>query len=154
MPMTERVVPWIAGVRWEPNAPAAVLIATDAGLAALALRPHPADTDHNCVVVVWSGTQEAVMGAPNDEALPGHRLYERGLAELTWAGIVEHSERIARLEQASRIHPRHDAARFSRLHHYILPLKEDVVEVIAETVTVQRQPGSPLRAASLALRVT
>ena len=149
--MTERVVPLPAGVCWEPSAPDAVLIITDAGLAALALRPHPDDTSDDCVVLVWSGTQEAVMGAPNDEALPGHRLYQRGLDGLMWAGVVEHSERIARLEQAGRIHPRHNAERFSRLRHYILPLKEGTVEVIAEAITVQRQPGPPLHAASLAL---
>ena len=149
--MTERVVPALAGIRWEPNSPTAVLIVTDAGLTALALSPHPADTDDNCVVVVWSGTQETVMGSPNDEALPGHRLYECGLAELTWAGVVEHSERIACLEQGNRVHPQHDAERFSRLHHYILPLKEGTVEVVAETVTVQRQPGPPLHAASIVL---
>lgn len=149
--MTERVVPALAGIRWEPNSPAAVLIVTDAGLTALALAPHPADTDGSCVVLVWSGTHETVMGAPNDEARPGHRLYECGLAELTWAGVVEHSERIACLEQGNRAHPQHDAERFSRLHHYILPLKEGTVEVIAETVAVQRQPGPPLHAASLAL---
>jgi hypothetical protein len=149
--MTERVVSALAGIRWEPNSPAAVLIATDTGLTALALSPHPDDIDENCVVLVWSGTQETVMGAPNDEALQGHRLYERGLAGLTWAGVVEHSERIARLEQDNRVHPQHDAERFSRLHHYILPLKEGIVEVVAETVTVQRQPGAPLHAASLAL---
>jgi hypothetical protein len=151
MPMTERVVPSLAGIRWNPGSPAAVLIVTDAGLAVLALGSHPDDTDHNCVVLVWSGTQETVMGAPNDEALPGHRLYEHGLAELRWAGVVEHSERIARLEQDNRIHPQHDARRFSRLHHYILPLKEDTLEVVAEAVTVQRRPGPPLHAASLAL---
>jgi hypothetical protein len=93
--MTEQVVPSLAGIRWDPNSPAAVLIVTDAGLAALALRPHPADTGDDCVVLVWSGTQDAAIGGPNDEALPGHRLYKRGLAELTWAGVVEHSERIA-----------------------------------------------------------
>jgi len=98
-------VPPLAGIRWEPNAPAAVLIVTDDGLAALALRPHPDDTADDCVVLIWSGTREAAMGAPNDEALPGHRLYRRGLAELRWAGLVEDSERIARLEQANRAHP-------------------------------------------------
>jgi hypothetical protein len=96
--VTERVVPSLAGVRWDPNTPAAVLIVTDAGLAALALRPHPDDVSDDCVVLVWSGTREAVMGTPNDEALPGHRLYERGLARLKWAGAVEDSERIAGLE--------------------------------------------------------
>jgi hypothetical protein len=75
--MTERVVPSLAGIRWEPNAPAAVLIVTDDGLAALALRPHPDDTADDCVVLIWSGTREAAMGAPNDEALPGHRLYRQ-----------------------------------------------------------------------------
>ena len=91
------------------------------------------------------------MGAPNDEALRGHRLYQRGLAELRWAGLVEDSERIARLEQANRAHPRHDPERFAQLRHYILPLKEGVVEVIAETISVQRRPGTPLHAASFAL---
>ena len=105
-------------------------------LAALALRPYPDDTGDDCVVLIWSGTREAAMGAPNDEALPGHRLYQRGLAELRWAGLVEDSERIA------------------QLRHYILPLKEGVVEVIAETVSVQRRPGTPLHAASFALSPT
>jgi hypothetical protein len=94
--MTQRVVPALAGIRWEPNSPAAVLIVTDAGLTALALSPHPADSDENCVVLVWSGTHEAVMGPPNDEALHNHRLYDCGLAGLRWAGAVEHSERIAK----------------------------------------------------------
>jgi hypothetical protein len=90
------------------------------------------------VVLVWSGTQETVMGAPNDEALPGHRLYDRGLAELAGAGLI------ARLEQVNRVPPGHEAER-------IVPLKESIVEVVAEPVAVQRQPGPPLRAASLAL---
>ena len=77
------------------------------------------------------------MGAPNDEALPGHRLYDRGLAELAGAGLIAHSERIARLEQVNRVHPGHEAERFSRQHHYIVPLKESIVEVVAEPVAVQ-----------------
>lgn len=152
VPVDERVLPTLAGVRWNPGIPDAVLIVTDNGLAVLALRPHPDEGDPDCVVLVWSGSFEAVMGAPNDEALPGHRLYGRGLAGLIWVGLVEHSERIAGLEQRNRVHPGHDAERFSQLRHYILPLKEDTAEGIAETVTVQRHPGPTLHAASLALR--
>jgi len=148
----ERVLPAMAGVRWNPGAPEAVLVVTDNGLAALAVRPHPDDGDPDCVVFLWSGTWEAAMGGPNDEALPGHRLYERGLESVTWAGLVEHSERIAGLEHANRVHPHHNAERFNRLRHYILPLKEDTAEVIAETVAVQRYPGPTLHAASLALQ--
>ena len=33
--------------------------------------------------------------------------------------------------------PGHEAERFSRLHHYIVPLKESIVEVVAETVAVR-----------------
>ena len=152
MPVDERVVPALAGVRWNPGAPDAVLVVADSGLAVLAVRPYPDDGDPDCVVFVWSGVWEADMGAPNDEAQPGHRLYKRGLKGLTWAGLVEHSERTAGLERVNRVHPQHDAERFSQLRHYILPLKEDTAEVIAETIEVQRHPGPTLHAASLALR--
>ena len=55
------------------------------------------------------------MGAPNDAAREGHALYERGRAEADWTGVVEGSDRIARLEQRNRVHERHDAKSFSRL---------------------------------------
>jgi hypothetical protein len=150
--MAERVVPLQIDARWEPNAPAAVLVVTEAGLAALALRPHLDDADHDYVVFVWSGTYEAAMGVPNDEALSGHRLYTRGLAQLAWAGVVEHSERIADLERRNRVHARHNSERFRRLRHYVLPLKESMVEVVADSLEMQRHPGPTLQAASLALQ--
>jgi len=152
MSVDERVVPALAGVRWDPGAPDAVLVVTDSGLAALALRPYPGDGDPDCVVFVWSGVRELAMGAPNDEARPGHRLYKRGLESLIWAGLVEHSERTVGLEHVNRVHLQHDAERFSQLRHYVLPLKEDTAEVIAETIEVQRHPGPTFHAASLALR--
>jgi hypothetical protein len=37
------VVPSLAGIRWDPNSPAAVLIVTDDGLASLALSPQACD---------------------------------------------------------------------------------------------------------------
>jgi hypothetical protein len=154
VPLTERVVPSLAGIRREPDSPGAVLIVTDDRRAALALSPHPDDTGDNCVVLPWAGPQQATTGAPNDEALAAHRLHQRGLAALRRAGVVGHSERIACFEHLNRVHPQHDVERFSRLRHYILPLKESTVEVIAETVTVQQPPGPPLHAASLTLRST
>ncbi|MBV9450211.1 MAG: hypothetical protein JO345_30410 [Streptosporangiaceae bacterium] len=150
--MAEQVVPALAGVRWNPGVSDAVLIVTENGLAALGLNPHPDDASRDRVVLVWSGTWAVDMGAPNDEALSGHRLYERGLADLTWAGVVEHSERITDLERRNRVHPDHDPERFSQLRHFIVPLKEGTAEIIAENVQVQRHPGPPLDAASLALR--
>jgi hypothetical protein len=147
--MAERVVPWDPGVKWEPNAPDAVLAVGDHGHAALALNAHFDDADQDCVVFVWSGTRAAIMGPPNDEAQSGHRLYRRGLSGVLWAGIVEQSMWIRDLERQNRVHPRHDAARFTRLTHFILPLKECTVEAVAEEVTVLRRPGPTSAAAAL-----
>lgn len=36
---------------------------------------------------------------------PPVRLYKRGLEGLTWARLVEHSERTAGLERVNRVHP-------------------------------------------------
>jgi hypothetical protein len=149
--MAERVVPWDAGCEWDPNAPNAVLAVSDRGQAVLAVSAHLADPDQDCVVFVWSHARAAIMGPPNDEAVEGHRLYSRGLSDLLWAGTVEQSEWIADLERRNRVHPGHDPARFAMLTHFILPLKEGTVEVVAEGVTVLRRPGPTISAAAAEL---
>ena len=149
--MAERVVPWDAGCEWDPNAPEAVLAVSDRGRAVLAVNANSPDPDQDCVVFVWSHAWAAIMGPPNDEAIEGHRLYARGLSGLLWAGKDEQSEWIADLERRNRVHSGHDPARFARLTHFILPLKEDTVEVIAEEVTVLRRPGPTTSAAAAIL---
>jgi hypothetical protein len=57
--------------------------------------------------------------------------------------IVEQSKWIRDLERRNRVHPRHDAARYVRLTHFILPLKECTVEVVAEKVSVLRHLALP-----------
>jgi hypothetical protein len=147
----EQVISWDPEVRWEPNAPAAVLISTDDGTTALALNPHPDDPDPRCVIFSWSGVAAAFMGAPNDEAISGHRLYDRGLKDLTWAGIVSNSKLIAALERQNRVHPMHDPTRFAHLTHHVLLLKENTVEVVADRVDAIRLEGPTLQAASTTL---
>ena len=84
--MAERVVTLDLGVEWEPNAPQAVLLSDDSGRACLSLSPHPNDSDLRMVVIVWTGARAALMQPPNDEALSGHPLYGKGLAEVRWSG--------------------------------------------------------------------
>ena len=140
--MAERVVTLDLGVEWEPNAPEAVFLSDDSGRAFLALSPHPNDSDLRMVVIVWTGARAALMQPPNDEALSGHPLYDKGLAEVRWSGEVLDSAWIERLERQNRVHPHHDPARFSTLRHFILPLKEDTVEVVAREITVRRIDAS------------
>jgi hypothetical protein len=81
--MAERVVRVGLGVKWEPNAPDAVMVSNDPGRTVLAARAHPDDSDQRNVVLVWSGVETATLGAPNDEAISGHRLWRHGLSEVT-----------------------------------------------------------------------
>ncbi len=77
------------------------------------------------------------MHPPNDAAISGHRLYGRGLDQVLWAGEVLDSEWTADLERRNRVHPSHQPERFSELRHFVLPLKEDTVEVVARSVLMR-----------------
>jgi hypothetical protein len=145
--MSERVEKLDVDVVWEPNAPEAYLLIGDFGDVVLALNAHDNDPDDRCVVLSWSGSYSASMGSPNDEARQGHRLYDKGLEELRWVGVVRESELIGDLEQRNRVHDRHDPARFTSLTHYIIPLKESLVEVVALDLVIGRIEGSTRQAA-------
>lgn len=149
--VVERVVRTGLSVRWEPNAPAGVLVSDETGRAALAVRAHPDDADQRNIVLIWSGVELASLGAPNDEAISGHPLWRAGLSDLLWLGLVESSDLIARLKKQTSVHPSHDPRRYEFLDHYIAPLKECVVEVAARSVEVHRHRGTTLEAAVAAL---
>ncbi len=146
--MTEHVVAFDLGVKWNPNAPEAILLSDDYGRTALALNAHHDDPDNRCVVLLWSGVHSACMADPNDEAISGHRLYRSGLSDVLWAGVVRDSAAVDALEAQNRVHPSQDAPRFEKLMHHVVLLKECVVEVIAERVTVHRFEGRTLAALS------
>lgn len=149
--VTERVRPLDLGVEWEPNAPNAVLLFTDVGPSVLALEAHPNDPDERCVVVKWTGCRYASMTPPNDEAISGHRLWKKGLQDRLWSGVVHDSELISGLERQNRVHPMHNASLFEDLTHYVLLLKECVVEVVARDLVVTRVDGTTAEAAVRAL---
>ncbi len=150
--VTEQVEPFDLGVTWEPNAPSACLVSDDMGKTALALMPHGDDLDQRCVVILWSGTHSACLSDPNDEAISGHRLYAKGLADVLWAGVVRNSEAVAALVRQNAVHPFHDPSRFQDLVHHVLPMKECVAEVIAQTMAIRRFDSPTLEAAVTAMR--
>ena len=150
--MAERVEAVDLGVKWNPNAPEARLLSDDFGKTALALKPHHDDADRSCVVLAWSGTRTACMADPNDEAISGHRLYGSGLGDVLWAGVVRDSDAIRALEQQNRVHPYHDPSRFDGLTHHVVLLRECVVEVVAEGLSILRFEGTTVDAAVAALR--
>lgn len=141
--MPQRVVPIEVDATWQPNAPDAVLVSTDLGRSALGLYSHPSDLDRRCVVLLWEGCHLAQIGSPNDEAMNHHPLYECGLWDVLWLGEVLDSERIAALTPMA-FHPPH--------RHFIVLTKERMVEVVADSIEIQRRGGSTLEAASAALQ--
>jgi hypothetical protein len=143
--VAERVEPYDphvgAQLRWDPNAPEAALVSDDMGRGALAMHAHPDDPDQRCVVLRWDAVSYALMGPPNDEALNQHRLYEAGLRDVLWLGVVRDSELTQSLRPMLNRH-----AVFVPLH-YVVITKECVVEVLAENVDVFRLGGTPREAA-------
>jgi hypothetical protein len=134
-------------VEWDPNAPAAVMVSQDSGETRLAIRAHPDDPDQRNVVLLWRGVLFASLGAPNDEALSGHRLWRSGPSVLLWLGLVEGSQLTASLKKQNSVHPRHDPTRYDFVDHYIAPLKECVAEVVASSLLIHRGEGSTLESA-------
>lgn len=147
--VAERVEPYEllldAPLRWDPNAPEAFMVSDDMGRGALGQRAHPEDPDQRCVVLRWDVVRYALMGPPNDEAMHQHRLYESGLKDILWLGVVRDS---ALLSDLSPMWSREMAM---VPLHYVVVSKECVVEVLAENVDVFRLGGSPRQAALASL---
>jgi len=133
-----RVVAITDSPEWEPNAPEAVLITNDSARAVLAVNPHFDDIDRRAIALLWQGVYSASMGYPNDEGLTDHPLYYSGLDNLLWMGEV-HSE--PAVPRPFGPPPR----------HFVLPLKEAVVEVLADAFAVVRIAGSTREASGAAM---
>lgn len=147
--VTERVEPYDlrlgTPLRWEPNAPEAFLVTDDMGRGALAQRAHPDDTDQRCVVLRWDAVSYSLMSPPNDEGRHHHRLYEVGLKDLLWLGLVRDSTLVRQLR------PMLSGAFAFVPMHYVVVSKECLVEVLAENVEVFRVAGRTRGAAPASL---
>jgi hypothetical protein len=147
--MSERVEPYdlFLGepLRWDPNVPEAFFVSDDRGRGALAQRAHPDDPDQRCVVLRWDVVHYALMSPPNDEGRHLHRLYEVGLKDVDWLGLVRDSNLLEGLRPA--LGP---GVMFEPLH-YVVVSKECVVEVLAENVNVFRIDGGTRQAAPASL---
>ena len=85
--VSEFVVPLDVMVRWDPRRSARRGRWADGGRAALAVAPHPDDLDQRCVVLLWTGAQSMTASDPH-APLSRHRLYDHGLDDVAWVGVV------------------------------------------------------------------
>lgn len=143
----EYVVECDLGVEWDPVTPCPHLVQSeenaflafwlrDPDIFGPSTRPR-AEPEFGTVpvprvgVLEWQGCAGAVLGGPNDEAINGHRLWNKGLSACLWAGEVHNSSWIAAMDRVNSVHLRHDPDRFSGLHHYVLRFKESTFECVA-----------------------
>ena len=100
------------------------------------------DTDDEPVAIVtFKGVAATYFGSPNDEALRGHPLHDRGLKHYS-AFDVANSEWIASLERMNRVHPYHKAERFRELRHYVFTFHDSTFECVAKGYAVELITGS------------
>jgi hypothetical protein len=122
--VAQRVVEVDLGVRWDGNVEHGVLLVQDGGPAKPRLLARIDDPDQRAVEIEWRGTRATRTESSNDEAISGHPLYDAGLRDVHWAGEVYDSDLIAELKRRNRVHPRHDAGRYSTLRHWRFARKD------------------------------
>jgi len=91
-------------------------------------------------VVEWQVCHSAQLGWPNDEALRGHRLWNRGLSQVGAYAAAEvlRSGWIEAMKAGNRVHPHHNADRFLSYRHFICSFQDSTFECVAEGYRVWR----------------
>lgn len=82
-----------------------------------------------------------VFGSPNDEALSGHPLYDRGLRHYA-AYEVKSSSWVRSLERMNSVHPQHTKGMFESCRHIIITFHDSTFECVADGYDVNVQDGS------------
>ena len=84
-------------------------------------------------IVEPKGCRAHFFGPPNDEALHGHPLYDRGLTPYSVFKVRE-SSWIRLMEKRNRVHDRHDPSRYAKLSHFVFTFHDSTFECVAESL--------------------
>jgi hypothetical protein len=84
-------------------------------------------------VVEFESVRAHYFGPPNDEALNGHPLYQKGL-RFYRVYEVQNSSWIRALERMNRVHPKHQSGMFSRYRHFIFTFHDTTLECVANGI--------------------
>ena len=123
-----------------PGAPVPQILANDNSLV-LAYAVAPGGEEY--AVVKFISSRAHYFGSPNDEALSGHPLAERGLGPY---GVFEvrHSSWIRALERMNRVHPSHNASHFGALRHFVFTFHDTTFECVADAAVLVAKYSSEI----------
>jgi hypothetical protein len=137
----DRVVPLEGIPKPEPGAPEPIVIADEQAVVLCYVTEYQ-ETENlspKICAIRFHLAHVHLFGAPNDEALEGHPLWNHGLG---FYGVfrVDQSSLIRRLAAMNSVHKLHSYSAFDELNHYIVTLHDSAFECVArsfETVIEQ-----------------
>lgn len=93
-----------------------------------------------CLRFKWPSAH--MFGPPNDEAIEGHPLANRGLHPYA-VFEVHNSSWIRKLERMNSVHPHHNRERFlERLRHFVFAFHDSTFECLADNFETEILHGS------------
>jgi hypothetical protein len=98
------------------------------------------EEDEACLLVKFNSWYAYTFGPPNDEALRGHPLFNRGLQPYA-VFEVRHSSWIRSLETMNQVHRLHKPERFGKLRHFIFTFHDSTFECAALDFTWAKHAG-------------
>ena len=84
----------------------------------------------------FAGCHAVKIGGPNDEALHGHPLYNRGLDGYR-PHLIHNSDWIKEQEAINSVHPYHTGGWSERLNHYFFVFHDEMFEALAKSVSAR-----------------
>lgn len=99
------------------------------------------ETDEASLLVEFRLWRAHMFGPPNDEAIRGHPLADRGVRPY---GVfeVKNSSWIRGLERMNRVHRLHRPEQFQDLRHFIFTFHDSTFECVAPDFTWTKRVGS------------
>ncbi|MFB9077974.1 hypothetical protein ACFFLS_04810 [Flavobacterium procerum] len=85
---------------------------------------------HSIALITFEHVVHHAFGAPNDEVINGHPLYEHGLEAHTAHEII-HSSQISKLEKINAVHSCYAPDYWKKLKHYAFTFHDEMFECIA-----------------------
>lgn len=117
---------------WGEGQPECIVIAN--GLFAYAIVPARVDWSWN--IIKFFGCESVKYGGPNDEVMNAHPLAGQGI-ECGEFYILRNSKWKRELEEINCCHEQYNSNNWKKIRHYILVLREHVLECLAKAYTVK-----------------
>lgn len=128
----ERVVPLDDVPPCDPGAPMPMVL-SDGHTTWLTY--HFAGDSDDRSLVTFEGVDSVLFGGPNDEALGGHRLADKGLRPYAFHEVLS-SDWIAERERENSVHEFHQPGWHAWLRHFVFTFHDEAFECLARSYVV------------------